>query len=97
MRRDLALARLRRHRAVIAQRFGVRRLVLCGATIRDEAAADAPVELLVEFLGDPSFDRFVDLKGFLEDEVLRAPVELLLATAGETTPADFDHAALDVG
>ena len=66
MRRDDALAILRAQREALAG-FGVRSLSLFGSTARDEAGADRDVDLLVDFEGGATFDRFMDVKLHLED------------------------------
>ena len=66
MRRDDALAILRAQRDAL-RGFGVRSLSLFGSTARDEAGADSNVDLLVDFEGGATFDRFMDVKLHLED------------------------------
>jgi predicted nucleotidyltransferase len=60
--------------------LGVAALYLFGSVARDEARDDSDVDLLVEFTGPPSFDRFMDLKFFLED-ALGVPVDLVTRRA----------------
>ena len=60
--------------------LGVGELYLFGSVARDEARDDSDVDLLVEFTGPPSFDRFMDLKFFLED-ALGIPVDLVTRRA----------------
>jgi hypothetical protein len=66
---------LGRHRQELA-RLHVRALALFGSIARDEARPDSDIDLLVEFDGEPSFDRFMDLKFFLED-LLKRKVDLV--------------------
>jgi len=54
-----------------------------GSVARDEAGDDSDVDLLVEFTGPPSFDRFMDLKFFLEG-TLGIPVDLVTRRALKT-------------
>jgi len=56
-------------------RFGVKSLALFGSVVRDEARPDSDVDLLVEFEGKATFDRYIGLKAFLED-LLKCPVDL---------------------
>jgi hypothetical protein len=63
--------------------LGVGELYLFGSVARDEAGEDSDVDLLVEFTGPPSFDRFMDLKFFLED-ALGCPVDLVTRRALKT-------------
>ena len=60
--------------------LGVGELYLFGSVARDEARDDSDVDLLVEFSTPPSFDRFMDLKFFLED-LLEVPVDLVTRRA----------------
>ena len=55
---------------------GVRSLLLFGSAARGEAGPDSDVDLLVEFEGAPSFDRYMGLRIFLEDQLGR-PVDLI--------------------
>jgi predicted nucleotidyltransferase len=80
MRRSEALASLRAHTSELARRFGVRDLTLFGSVARDEATPASDVDVLVTFDGPASFDRFMDLKFFLE-ELLSARVDLVTRAA----------------
>ncbi len=60
--------------------MGVGELYLFGSVARDEAREDSDVDFLVEFTGSPSFDRFMDLKFFLED-LLGIQVDLVTRRA----------------
>src|SRR5450759_2349941 len=48
-------------------RFGVRSLSLFGSVARDEASEASDVDFLVDFEGQATFKRYMDLKFFLED------------------------------
>ena len=76
MRRADTLAILKAHTSEIEHRFGVRALALFGSVARDEATPESDVDLLVTFDGPASFDRFIDLKFFLEER-LSARVDLV--------------------
>ncbi|TVR59328.1 MAG: DNA polymerase subunit beta [Candidatus Competibacteraceae bacterium] len=67
MNRDQALNLLRVHLPEIQARYGVTDLMLFGSTARDEGRSDSDVDILVDFAEPPSFDRYMDLKFFLED------------------------------
>jgi len=63
------------HRRDLEQ-YGVRRLAVFGSTARGEARPDSDVDVLVEFDGPATFDRYAGLKLFLED-LLRRKVDLV--------------------
>ena len=77
--RDELIALLR-SRTPDLRRFGVRSLALFGSLARNEAHAASDVDLLVEFDAGPTFDRFMDLKLFLED-LLSRRVDLVTRAA----------------
>jgi len=79
MRRDEALTRLRAHKADLDQ-FGVGSLSLFGSVARDEARIDSDLDLLIEFRGPATFDRYMGVKLFLED-LLGCRVDLVMSTA----------------
>jgi predicted nucleotidyltransferase len=47
-------------------RFGVRSLALFGSVVRGESRPESDVDVLVEFEGRATFDRYMELKFFLE-------------------------------
>jgi predicted nucleotidyltransferase len=75
MDRDEVLRLLAAHRREIDQ-YGVRRLALFGSMARGDARSDSDVDLLVDFDGRATFDRYMGLKLLLED-VLRRRVDLV--------------------
>ena len=79
MRRDDVMRILRAHARELAQR-GVLSLLLFGSVARDQAQPDSDVDLLVELDLPSSFDRFMDLKLYLED-LLGRRVDLVSARA----------------
>jgi predicted nucleotidyltransferase len=83
MRRDAALATLRAHEQDV-RRLGVKSLALFGSVARDEAGADSDLDLLVEFEEPASFDRYMDVKIFLED-LLGRKVDLVTKKALKPT------------
>ena len=56
--------------------FKVKSLAIFGSVARGEARPDSDVDVLVEFEGPATFDRYMGLKGFLEG-LLGCPVDLL--------------------
>ena len=91
MKRDEALAILTAHREELAA-FGLRRLAVFGSVARDEARPDSDVDVLVEFEGKATFDRYAGLYDRLED-LLRRPVDL--ATPDMIRPFMRDAVAED--
>ncbi len=63
--RDEAVRLIREHRDEL-ERFGVRSLSLFGSVARDEAGKASDLDVLVVF-EETTFDRYFDLKFFLED------------------------------
>ena len=57
-------------------RFGVRTLGLFGSAARDEMHAGSDIDILVDFDGPASFDRYFGLKDHLE-ALLGRPVDLV--------------------
>ena len=76
MRRQTALTLLQGHQETIRRRFGVRHLSLFGSTVRDSAREGSDVDVLVEFDGPATSDRYFGLQFYLED-LLGCPVDLV--------------------
>jgi predicted nucleotidyltransferase len=53
----------------IIKSYGVTSLALFGSFARDEAKTTSDIDLLVEFQGKITFDKYMDLKFFLEDNL----------------------------
>ena len=70
------IQRLRDRAPEIRQQFGIEDLAVFGSVARDEATDASDVDLLVGFRGVADFDRFMDLKFYLE-ELLGARVDLV--------------------
>ncbi len=83
MHRTQVLELLRQHQAEIGRRFAVRSLALFGSHARDEARPDSDVDLLVEFVGEPTWSGYMGLIEYLE-ALFGVPVDL--ATAGSLKP-----------
>jgi predicted nucleotidyltransferase len=77
--REEVIRRIQARRARLAQ-FGVASLSLFGSVARGDATADSDVDLLVRFDGPATFDRFMELKLFLED-LLEVRVDLVTEKA----------------
>jgi predicted nucleotidyltransferase len=80
MKRDKAINLLKKQFSVLHTRYGVRHLSLFGSVARDESKATSDVDMMVEFQESPTFDRFMDLKFFLE-ELLHTRVDLVTKDA----------------
>jgi predicted nucleotidyltransferase len=79
MRREEIIDTLVQHRQDLAI-FGIRRLALFGSVARNEARHDSDVDVLVEFEGTPTFDRYADLNFYLEN-LLRHSVDLITSNS----------------
>ena len=66
MDQEQIIERIRAHRARLAE-FGVSSLSLFGSVARGDATEASDIDLLVRFDGRATFDRYMDLKLFLED------------------------------
>lgn len=66
MRKDEALSLLGAHKQEMVQQFGVRQLAVFGSTARNEARDDSDIDVLVEFDGGATFDRYMGLRAYLE-------------------------------
>lgn len=58
-----------RENLTIIKSYGVTSLALFGSFARDEAKTSSDLDLLVEFQGKVTFDQYMDLKFFLEDNL----------------------------
>jgi hypothetical protein len=58
-----------RENLTIIKSYGVTSLALFGSFARDEAKTTSDIDLLVEFQGKVTFDQYMDLKFFLEDNL----------------------------
>ena len=67
MNRAMILDLLNKHRDEFMRRFGARHLALFGSAARDEMHEASDIDVLVEFDGPATFDRYVGLKDYLED------------------------------
>jgi predicted nucleotidyltransferase len=75
MDRSQILKRLKlRHSDLVALK--VKSLLLFGSIARGDSGPDSDADFLVEFNGRASFDQYMKLKCFLEDEIHR-PVDLV--------------------
>lgn len=76
MNKELVVRLLKDHMREIRQRFSVERLCLLGSVVRGESVDKSDVDVLVVFRQKATFDRFMDLKFYLE-ELLGTRVDLV--------------------
>lgn len=76
------ILKLLQHNIGKIRKFGVRRIGLFGSWVRGEGNSESDVDVLVEF-DHPTFDRYMDLKFFLE-ELIGLNVDLVLADTLKT-------------
>jgi uncharacterized protein len=79
MERKMVISRIRKYRPHLTQ-LGVKSLALFGSIACGEAKPESDVDILVEFEGRATFDRFMDTKYYLE-EVLGCRVDLVVPEA----------------
>ena len=79
MTRRTVINRIRKHRAQL-EKLGVKSLSLFGSVARGEERQDSDVDILVEFRGRATFDRYMDTKFYLED-LLGCKVDLVMPRA----------------
>jgi predicted nucleotidyltransferase len=79
MNRREALTRLQAQNTEI-KRFGVKSLGLFGSVARNEAGPESDLDLVVEFEGAATYDRYIGLKMLLED-LLGCRVDLVTSRA----------------
>lgn len=79
MSKKSILALLEKHKEEI-QAFRIQRLSIFGSVARNQDTHTSDVDFLVKFIGSPTFDRYMDLKFFLED-LLGRKVDLVTEEA----------------
>ena len=68
MKKTELLILLKKYRQELLQ-YGVKSLAVFGSVARDEATPTSDIDLLVEFDGIATFDRYMELKFYLEDNL----------------------------
>ncbi|MBI5933148.1 MAG: nucleotidyltransferase family protein [Chloroflexi bacterium] len=79
MTRRTVITRIRKHRVQL-EKLGVKSLSLFGSVARGEEHPNSDVDILVEFKGKATFDRYMDTKFYLED-LLGRKVDLVTPKA----------------
>ena len=67
-------------RAKELTRLGVKSLYLIGSVARNEAGPDSDVDFLVDIEAPRTYDRYTDIKFFIED-ILGFGIDLVMVTA----------------
>jgi hypothetical protein len=80
MNKERILSLLASRREDILVRFGVKKLGVFGSAARDDMRSDSDVDILVEFQDAATFDRYMDLKAYLE-ALLETAVDLVTEDA----------------
>ena len=68
MKRGEALKKLGELLPIVKTRYDVHEIFVFGSVARDEAGDSSDIDVLVDFRGPATFERFTGLKLFLEDE-----------------------------
>jgi predicted nucleotidyltransferase len=76
MTREEIIHTLSEHRAELSKK-GVRSLALFGSAARDELRPDSDIDLLADLEPPYTYDRYIQVKFFIED-LLRRPVDLVM-------------------
>jgi predicted nucleotidyltransferase len=76
MNRARALELLAQSKPVLADRFGVTDLALFGSTVRESARGDSDLDVLVDFDGPATSERYFGVMFYLED-MFGCPVDLV--------------------
>lgn len=80
MQKEHVVGILHAHKDEICQRFGVKHLAVFGSTARGESREDSDVDVLVDYDGPATSDRYFGLLFFLED-TLGCSIDLVTENA----------------
>ena len=80
MNRAQTLQLLTQHKPVLMRQFGVPQFAVFGSTARDAAGAGSDIDILVDFAGPATSDRYFGVQFYLED-LLGRPVDLVTEKA----------------
>ena len=79
MSKDDIIKLLQEHRQAWMP-FGVKSMAVFGSVARGESQPESDIDILVDFEGQATFDRYMDLKFYLED-LLERKVDLVTPKA----------------
>ena len=96
MNKQQAIQTLTNNKALLSMRFGVTRLALFGSTARDAATANSDIDILVDFDGVATSQRYFGVQFYLED-LLGCTIDLVTEKAlrAELRPS-IEREAIDV-
>lgn len=80
MSKEQILSLLAGRREDMRAKFDVKTLGVFGSAVRDDMRSDSDVDILVEFQGVATFDKYMDLKAYLET-LLGTAVDLVTEEA----------------
>jgi len=80
MKKDETIALLNSHKADLAKQFGVTKLAVFGSTVRNTARPDSDLDILVDFDGPATSQRYFGVQFYLED-LFNCPVDLVTRKA----------------
>lgn len=80
MKKDEAVALLNAHKVELEKRFGVKTLALFGSTARNTAGTRSDLDILVDFDGPATSQRYFGVQFYLED-LFGCPVDLVTEKA----------------
>ena len=80
MNKQQTIKSLTKNKALLNQRFGVTRLALFGSTARDSATDKSDIDILVDFDGIATSQRYFGVQFYLED-LLGCAVDLVTEKA----------------
>ena len=80
MDKQSVIAQLQECRDEMHRQFAVKAMAVFGSVARGEANEHSDVDILVDFEGRADFDRFMDLKFYLED-LLGSGIDLVTENA----------------
>jgi len=71
---------LTKHKPVLCRRFGVTSLALFGSTVRNTASENSDMDILIDFDGPATSERYFGVQFYLED-LFDCPVDLVTEKA----------------
>jgi len=80
MERLESIQLLAKHKPALCDRFGVTSLAIFGSTVRNTASATSDVDILVDFDGPATSDRYFGVQFYLED-LFGCPVDMVTEKA----------------